>query len=378
MSAAAWAQFTITTGTISGSPFCGGGSVSVPYTVSVPANAGNIFTAELSDNKGSFTAAVAIGTLSATGSGTITATIPLGSKSGTKYLIRVKSSNPVVIGTPNTKNLKVNPKPSGTTTTGISACAITLNWKSQDNAASFKVRYKKTADASYSNTIDVGNVLTHAFTGLSGNTSYDMQVRAACANGELSDWKKVTASTSISLVPTGGGITNIHPVTTITTNWDDMPCASSYKIQYRPLYDPNWLQTTSTTSDKYITGVMPGTFYEIQFATVVGDNTSAWTVSYVIETAYFRLGDESGTSILGIFPNPTTGNFNISIDAAVDNSNALLSVENILGQNVYTKNISLTTGTNNLGVSLPNISSGLYMLRVKSNDQTFESKLLVK
>src|SRR4026208_462971 len=133
----AWALSSITTGKVNGSPFCGGTAVNVPYTVNSPANSGNIFTAQLSDLNGSFASPVNIGTLSATGSGTISATIPLGTVTGTKYRIRVVSSNPVVIGAANTKNLKINPKPGGTTVTGITACSATLNWNATGTASSY-------------------------------------------------------------------------------------------------------------------------------------------------------------------------------------------------------------------------------------------------
>jgi hypothetical protein len=99
---------TITTGTISGSPFCPGATVSVPYTISGTYTSGNVFTAQLSSSTGSFSSPVNIGTLTSTTAGTITATIPGGTASGNGYRIRVMSSNPVKTGTDNGINLTVN------------------------------------------------------------------------------------------------------------------------------------------------------------------------------------------------------------------------------------------------------------------------------
>jgi len=90
---------TITTGTISGSPFCAGSSISIPFTSTGTFTAGNIYTAQLSNASGSFGSPVNIGTLSSTAnSGTISGTIPAGSANGAAYLIRVISNNPSVIG----------------------------------------------------------------------------------------------------------------------------------------------------------------------------------------------------------------------------------------------------------------------------------------
>ncbi len=102
----------ITTGTITGSPFVvtntTGADVDVPYTITGFFNTGNIFTAFLSDATGDFTNEVAIGTYTSTTDGTITAQIPAATTSGTAYRIRVKSDNPVVVGTDNGIDLTVD------------------------------------------------------------------------------------------------------------------------------------------------------------------------------------------------------------------------------------------------------------------------------
>lgn len=103
----------IVTGTISGSPFefsasAPDATVSVPFTVSAPLNAGNVFTAQLSDANGSFANPLNIGTLTSNNSGTISATIPASVPAGNGYLIRVVSDNPVILGSDNGTPLTVD------------------------------------------------------------------------------------------------------------------------------------------------------------------------------------------------------------------------------------------------------------------------------
>jgi len=100
----------ITTGTISPLSYCAGTAVSVPYTIggSGSFNGGNIFTAELSDALGDFSAPTNIGTLASTTSGTIAATIPGPTPTGSWYRIRVVASNPAVIGADNGGNIIIN------------------------------------------------------------------------------------------------------------------------------------------------------------------------------------------------------------------------------------------------------------------------------
>lgn len=98
---------TLTTNPLGVSNLCAGSNVSISYSGDGPANAGNIFTAQLSDINGLFGSPVVIGTLTATGSGTISCTIPAGATAGTNYRIRVVSSNPAIIGSNNGSNLSI-------------------------------------------------------------------------------------------------------------------------------------------------------------------------------------------------------------------------------------------------------------------------------
>lgn len=96
---------TITTGAVSPTPFnveCETpltASGTVAFTSSGTFNAGNVYTAQLSDASGSFANPVDVGTLSSTAnSGSINITIPAATGSGTGYIIRIISDNPSTTG----------------------------------------------------------------------------------------------------------------------------------------------------------------------------------------------------------------------------------------------------------------------------------------
>ncbi|PKP36557.1 MAG: hypothetical protein CVT97_08720, partial [Bacteroidetes bacterium HGW-Bacteroidetes-14] len=113
---------TITTSTITGSPFCAGASVSVPYTISGTFTSGNVFTAQLSNSAGSFATPVNIGALTSTTAGAISGTIPAGTLYGTGYRIRVVSSTPAIAGTDNGSDIAVYSFPLAPATTGSTIC----------------------------------------------------------------------------------------------------------------------------------------------------------------------------------------------------------------------------------------------------------------
>ena len=134
---------TITTSAISGSTFCAGSAISIPYVVSGPFSAGNVFTAQLSNVSGTFTSTTDIGTLNSSTSGTISATIPAGQAAGTLYKVRVISSLPAQTGTASSSILTINALPAqpSTITGSIVPClgssqvysvtsvgGVTYNW----------------------------------------------------------------------------------------------------------------------------------------------------------------------------------------------------------------------------------------------------------
>ncbi len=139
---------TITTGSFAPTTVCPGGVISVPYSISGAFGASNIFSAQLSEVTGIFSAnPPVIGTASRTTAGTISATIPPLTALGTGYRIRVVSSNPVRTGSNSTLTLSVSqPAAPGVTPPASAYCegvtppallatpaaGGTLNWYGQN------------------------------------------------------------------------------------------------------------------------------------------------------------------------------------------------------------------------------------------------------
>ncbi len=91
------AHYEMNISQVSGAPFCKGESFTVSFTIHFAFNAGNVYTAQLSNASGSFASPVNIGTLSGTGAGTITCQIPSNTTPGTGYKIRIIASDPATI-----------------------------------------------------------------------------------------------------------------------------------------------------------------------------------------------------------------------------------------------------------------------------------------
>lgn len=373
-----WALTTITTGTILGNPFCGGTVISVPYTVDAPANSGNYFTVQLSDDKGSFVSHANIGVLFATGSGTISATLPLGTKSGTKYRIRVVASDPLIVGSPNTKNLKINPKPGSAYVDHVTACSAILHWDQKENASSYKVRVRKSDGIDEGTIISIGNDSMYMFTGLHANTEYDFQVRSVCPNNELSGWKTKSATTTGCGTPTGGVETANTP-TSITYDWNNTPCATGYIVRTRLTGYSDWSVFNSTPfSGIVVNGLFPATDYESQVAALCGSDTGSYSASIFGNTTYRLASSADGSVSFGVFPNPSDGEFSLQFNGAADNTVAEITIENVFGQTIYSSQKNFHQGLNEEKLSIPNAAGGMYLVKVKAGGETLEATMMVK
>ncbi|GGD81981.1 hypothetical protein GCM10011514_52580 [Emticicia aquatilis] len=98
---------TINAPTLSKTAICAGSSVDVSFNISGTFNIGNEFRVELSDSSGSFATPVLIGTTN--GVGTLSCAIPQSTLEGTKYLIRISSSNQVVVSNPAISQVTIHP-----------------------------------------------------------------------------------------------------------------------------------------------------------------------------------------------------------------------------------------------------------------------------
>jgi len=81
------------------------------------------------------------------------------------------------------------------------------------------------------------------------------------------------------------------------------------------------------------------------------------------------------SSISAVYPNPNNGLFTILLGDKFVNQNAVVEIINLEGQCIYSKNIS-TVNTTSLNVK--DIVKGIYLLRIKSEQQMVSHKLVVE
>jgi hypothetical protein len=261
--------------------YCGNTTVNVSYTAyALTFNAGNTFTAQLSDATGSFATPTNIGSLISTASsGTIVCTIPLAQAAGTGYRIRVVSSNTAFTGIPNTNGaLTINPQltPSVTISAnpGNNICAgtsVTFTAAITNGGPSPTYQWKV-------NNVNVATTATYTSTTLNNND------QVTCVITSNAPCVVPSTATSNTIVMTVNP--NVTPTINITANPGTTICVGQ-----------------SVTFTAAITNGGPGPVYQWKVnGFPVGTNTNTYTTTTLVN------GDQVTCTITGNAPctiNPT-------------------------------------------------------------------------
>ncbi|PLX14145.1 MAG: hypothetical protein C0597_10470 [Marinilabiliales bacterium] len=252
----------------------------------------NTFTAYLSDEQGYFDSETSIGALESDNEGTINATIPANIPSGTKYRVRVKSSNPV---------------------------------------------YVSSASNEFEINLDDVNPTVNLSSIESGTTT-----------ASIFDMNIVFSEKVYGFEQTDISITNAS-----ITDFDDTS-------------SPNYVVEISPSASGIITVNIPE---NVATDSIGNPNMAAaqWTITYT--PTNIELLKEYGISI---YPNPSDGKFRV--DIAKSNATQI-SVIDISGRVIYSENLLRKYSSE---IDLSRFSKGVYVLKMKVDNQEITSKVIIQ
>jgi hypothetical protein len=102
-------------------------------------------------------------------------------------------------------------------------------------------------------------------------------------------------------------------------------------------------------------------------------------VSIPADSVVSGINDVAENSILDltVFPNPNTGKFHVKFSTA-EVMTVTMSVRDMIGETVITKNLENLDGTYNEEIDLANLSKGVYFVTVESKQGRLSSKVVVQ
>jgi hypothetical protein len=115
---------------------------------------------------------------------------------------------------------------------------------------------------------------------------------------------------------------------------------------------------------------------QVQFGTV---ETTWWSAMWELEPVIVTsVADYTFEKFVKIYPNPTGGDFNLTLREFAVNEKISLSIFNLFGQKVFSDNIYFNAGTSNYKIQTGNIlSSGNYLVELKGTSGFATAKLMI-
>ncbi|WP_185155652.1 fibronectin type III domain-containing protein [Rudanella paleaurantiibacter] len=152
----------------------------------------------------------------------------------------------------------------------FSSTSMKLSWASFPNVA-YELRWRQSGNASNPwNTITGITSLPYDLTGLTNNTTYELQTRAICSTTDASGWSNSTNYVTSCQTPWVSSF-NITP-SSAQLNWSTTGGGTQYRLIWQAVGSPTSTTVNGiTTSPFTLTGLSSGTAYQYQMQTLCSD-----------------------------------------------------------------------------------------------------------
>ncbi|HLG34565.1 MAG TPA: fibronectin type III domain-containing protein, partial [Bacteroidia bacterium] len=178
-------------------------------------------------------------------------------------------------------------KPTGLSTTAITASSATLNWGAISNALNYNIRYRIVSTSTWT-TQNAVTATSVSISGLTESANYEWQVQTKCSATQTSGWtNSVTFTTPAPPCNVATGLNTVNISTTSASfKWLAVTGAQSYNVQYRAVGAPSWTTISTSLTSVLVSSLLPSTGYEWNVQTDCGNsNTSAFSSVVTFTTA---------------------------------------------------------------------------------------------
>jgi hypothetical protein len=249
-------------------------------------------------------------------------------------------------------------------------------------ADTFRVRYSinGTTNFIWKDVNGAGGSST-TLTGLTPATTYQFQVSSKCA-GVSSAYSTSFVFTTLNttaacIIPYGLSTTNITNASAVV-NWTNLVVADTFRIRYSVNGTTNYIwkdvSGSGGTTSATLSGLAASTVYQWQVRSVCTSmgSSSNYSSPVIFTTLAARIASENTGGLLHdviVYPNPARSSATLQFNADKD-ADATLALYDIAGREAQSGSFRMVEGKNGVELNLSNLTPGIYLVVVKSSDNS--------
>ena len=297
--------------------------------------------------------------------------------------------------------------PTGLFVDGIIHSRAVINWDNMNSSTctvdQYRIRFREVGTSSWTQKTMGGPVgsctygnqrIDKLLLGLTGNTTYEYEMKAWYCGGGSSAWTGLSTFTTADNCPNVGNLTAVgaNP-TKATFTWDASNGSYEFvrlKARVDSISNPSgsdWFQIGGAgvaygtyTKDK--NGLTAGETYRGQARAFCDPNGGAyfslsWTPLVYWTQPTSRI--EGGTAIanLDVYPSPSRDIFNITFTSETV-QDLKVRILNVIGEELINENLEQFIGEYTKKINLEEHARGIYFLEIETNDKVINKKLILQ
>lgn len=172
-------------------------------------------------------------------------------------------------------------------------------------------------------------------------------------------------------------------LTRVRINWEAVPEANRYQIQYRIAETSTWSRVSTSRTRKTLRNLRTGTEYEVRFRSRCPDGWTDYGSIYGFSTLSGRFTEESEQVVSTyepiefnkMYPNPTTDR--LTLDYILDLDGLVeIEVYDMLGRRVIQNALQQEEGQQKVQIMTSELLNGTYILRITAENQQIVRKFI--
>ncbi|MEO5675309.1 MAG: T9SS type A sorting domain-containing protein [Chitinophagales bacterium] len=308
-------------------------------------------------------------------------------------------------------NVAICYTPSGLASSNVTATSADLSWGAVSGASSYTIQYKATSGSIWTTT--TSTTTSKSISGLASSTQYEFQLQASCTNGSISAF-----SASAYFTTAFQACTDVYEPNNTKGKAKAITVGVSIQALISSATDKDFFKFDNTVSQPYIKITVTNlpADYDVKLFGPAGtkvassensgtndeslifnsggagtykpdvygysgafNTTQCYTLTAYLSSSPFKLEAGDGLSptltnqMNTIYPNPSTGEFNVDYSSMLD-GNVNLVVFDLMGRLAHDQTAMVSAGANSFRMDLKKLNSGIYVLEIINGNEVSKMK----